>query len=46
MNFIVSLACIKMGITPEQAIIASTINSAYAMGVGQITEVLKKAKLI
>ena len=44
MNFIVSLACIKMGITPEQAIIASTINSAYAMGVGQITGSIKKGK--
>ena len=44
MNFIVSLACIKMGITPEQAIIASTINSAHAMGVGQITGSIKKGK--
>ena len=33
MNFVVSLACIKMKLTPEQAINAATINSAYAMGV-------------
>lgn len=33
MNFVVSLACIKMKLTPEQAINAATINSAYAMGI-------------
>ena len=31
MNFIVSLACIKMNLTPEEAINAATINAAYAM---------------
>ena len=31
MNFVVSLACIKMKLTPEEAINASTINGAYAM---------------
>ena len=48
MNFVVSLACIKMKMTPEQAINAATINSAYAMGVsdklGSI-EIGKKANL-
>ena len=48
MNFVVSLACIKMKLTPEQAINAATINSAYAMGVsdklGSI-EIGKKANL-
>lgn len=41
MNLVVSLASIKMGITPEEAINAATINGAYAMGlehkVGSIT---------
>ncbi len=32
MNLVVSLACIKMGMTPEEAINAATINGAYAMG--------------
>lgn len=33
MNFIVSTACIKMKMTPEQAINAATLNGAYAMGI-------------
>ena len=33
MNFVVSTACIKMKMTPEEAINAATINGAYAMGV-------------
>ena len=49
MNFAVSSACIKMGMTPEEAINAATINGAYAMGlekeVGSIT-VGKRANLI
>ncbi len=32
MNFVLSLACINMKLTPEQAINAATINAAYAMG--------------
>lgn len=48
MNFVVSLACIKMKLTPEQAINAATINSAYAMGIsdklGSI-EIGKKANV-
>ena len=32
MNFVVSLACVKMNMTPEEAINAATINGAYAMG--------------
>lgn len=35
MPFVVSLACIKMKMLPEEAIHAATINSAYAMGVHQ-----------
>lgn len=49
MNFILSLACIKMKMTPEEAINAATINGAYAMNmqeeVGSITTG-KKANLI
>ncbi len=33
MTFILSLACVKMKMLPEEAINAATINSAYAMGV-------------
>jgi len=35
MNFIASLGCISMGMTPEEVINATTINSAYAMGISQ-----------
>ena len=49
MNFVISTACIKMKMTPEEAINASTINGAYAMGleneVGSIS-IGKKANLI
>ena len=48
MNFVVSLACIKMKLTPEQAINAATINSAYAMGVSETLgsiEIGKKANV-
>lgn len=42
MNFVVSTACIKMKMTPEEAINAATINGAYAMEleneVGSITK--------
>ncbi|GAA3747232.1 imidazolonepropionase [Flavobacterium ginsengisoli] len=49
MNFVVATACIKMKLTPEEAINAATINGAYAMGLsethGSITKG-KKANLI
>lgn len=49
MNFVVAAACIKMKMTPEEAINAATINGAYAMGLsethGSITKG-KKANLI
>lgn len=35
MKFIVSLACIKMRLLPEEAINAATLNSAYAMGLSE-----------
>lgn len=49
MHFVVATACIKMKMTPEEAINAATINGAYAMGLsdthGSIT-VGKKANFI
>ena len=49
MNFVVATACIKMKMTPEEAINAATINGAFAMGLsqthGSIT-IGKKANLI
>ena len=49
MNFVVATACIKMKMTPEEAINAATINGAYAMGIalthGSVTRG-KKANLI
>ena len=49
MNFVVATACIKMKITPEEAINAATINGAFAMGIsethGSIT-LGKKANII
>ena len=49
MNLVISLACIKMRMTPQEAINAATINAAYAMGLsdthGSITRG-KKANLI
>lgn len=49
MNFVVATACIKMKMTPEEAINAATINGAYAMGIsethGSIT-VGKKANIL
>lgn len=49
MNFVVATACIKMKMTPEEAINAATINGAYAMEIskthGSITNG-KKANFI
>ena len=35
MHFIQSLGCLKYGMTPEETIHATTINSAYAMGISK-----------
>lgn len=35
MNLVVATACIKMKMTPEEAINAATINGAYAMGLAE-----------
>ncbi|MDR6844427.1 imidazolonepropionase [Flavobacterium granuli] len=49
MNFVIATACIKMKMTPEEAINAATLNGAYAMEIskthGSITKG-KKANLI
>jgi len=49
MNLVVATACIKMKMTPEEAINAATLNGAYAMGLsgthGSITKG-KRANLI
>jgi len=49
MNFVISLACTKMEMSPEEAINAASINGAHAMGLskelGSITKG-KKANLI
>lgn len=44
MNQVVSTACIKMRITPEEAINAATINGAYAMHLGSDYGSITKGK--
>lgn len=45
MNFVVSTACIKMKMTPEEAINAATINGAYAMGLSRSHGSITKGKM-
>ena len=44
MNFVVATACIKMKLTPEEAINAATINGAYAMGISDTHGSITKGK--
>ena len=44
MPFVLSLACIYMGMLPEEAINAATVNSAYAMGVGKTNGSIVKGR--
>lgn len=44
MNFVVATACIKMKMTPEEAINAATINAAYAMDLSQTHGSITKGK--
>ena len=44
MNFAVATACIKMKMTPEEAINAATINGAYAMGLQDKVGSISKGK--
>jgi len=45
MNFVVAGACIKMNLTPEEAINAATINGAYAMGLSDTHGSITKGKM-
>ncbi|CAI8392622.1 MAG: Imidazolonepropionase [Flavobacterium sp. SCGC AAA160-P02] len=45
MNFVISLASIKMKMTPEEAINAATINGAYAMNLSDAIGSISKGKL-
>ena len=45
MNFVVATACIKMKMTPEEAINAATINGAYAMNLQDKVGSITKGKL-
>ena len=44
MNFVVATACIKMKLTPEEAINAATINGAYAMDISGSHGSISKGK--
>jgi len=45
MNFIQSLGCLRYGMTPEETIHATTINSAYAMGISENYGSIAKGKV-
>ena len=45
MNFIISLACNKLKLTPEQAINAATLNGAYSMGLSDVSGSITRGKL-
>ncbi|QYS91117.1 imidazolonepropionase [Flavobacterium covae] len=45
MNFVVATACIKMKMTPEEAINAATLNGAYAMGISDTHGSITKGKV-
>lgn len=45
MNFVVATACIKMRLTPEEAINAATINGAYAMGLSETHGSITRGKI-
>lgn len=44
MNFIASLGCVKLKMKPQEVINATTINTAYAMGVSEILGSICKGK--
>ena len=44
MRFVMALACIKMRLTPIQALNALTLNAAYAMGVSDVTGSITRGK--
>ena len=45
MNFVVSLACVKMKMTPEEAINAATINAAHALNLSDKIGSISKGKM-
>jgi imidazolonepropionase len=45
MSFISSLGCIKYQMTPEEVINATTLNSAYAMGISDFMGSISKGKI-
>ena len=45
MSFVLSLACIHLRMTPEEAINAASINSAYAMGLSKTHGSITKGKI-
>lgn len=44
MPFVLSLACLYMGMLPEEAINAATVNGAYAMGLGHTNGIISKGR--
>jgi imidazolonepropionase len=44
MPFVMSLACLQMGVTPAEALTAATINAAYSLGLGGEIGSLEKGK--
>jgi imidazolonepropionase len=44
MNFVVSLACIQMKMSPEEAINAATVNGAFALGISKSEGSIAKGK--
>jgi imidazolonepropionase len=44
MPFIVSLACLYMGLTPAEALTAATINAAWSLGLGDSIGSLETGK--
>ena len=45
MNMVISLACIRMKLLPEEVINAATVNGAFAMGLGNILGSVTKGKI-
>lgn len=44
MPFVMSLACLQMGLTPGEALTAATTNAAWSLGLGSRTGSLEKGK--
>lgn len=45
MRFVMALGCIKMKLTPNQALNACTLNTAYAMGISDMAGSVTKGKI-